>query len=162
MCRSSIHEKSFKTPLFFPSRLIEFPVNSNERWWWRGKAAIINHEHTALFFIWSVAAWNCHRAEIQPGRRWQYVWLWFGREAIVPEHIHRHLNGARALKSAFVWVRAALTANKKIKPLQIYMDISRLGYSNGFLLWKFIQLSPFAGEIWRLGRNKYEHIAFVL
>ncbi len=42
------------------------------------------------------------------------------------------------------------------------MDISRLRYSNGFLLWKFIQLSPFAGKIWRLGRNKYEQIAFVL
>lgn len=42
------------------------------------------------------------------------------------------------------------------------MDISSLRYSNGFLLWKFIQLSPFAKKIWRLGRNKYEQIAFVL
>lgn len=115
MCRSSIHKKSFKTLFFSPtSRLIEFPVNSNECWWWRGKAAIINHEHTALFFIWSVAARDGHRAEIQPGRRWQYVWLWFGREAIVPEHIHRHLNWARPLKLAFVWVKAALPANTKL------------------------------------------------
>lgn len=33
----------------------------------------------------------------------------FGREAIVPEHIHRHLNRARPLKLAFVWEKYANT-----------------------------------------------------
>lgn len=44
--------------------------------------------------------------------RWQSV-IVIRVRAIVPEHIHRHLKVAQALKLAFVWAHAVLATNAK-------------------------------------------------
>lgn len=148
----------------FSQRLIEFstnPANSNKRSWWSGKAAIINHEHSLLFFIRGEAARAWHKVETWPGRRRQYVRLWFGRGAIVSEHIHRHLDVARPFKFAFVMARAALTANTK---WILYKFIWTLGDSDTVIAF-FMKVHSFRflwGRIGHLGWKKYEQIAFVL